>query len=491
MFSLQQGKKTQTQLPLHYSSLAWDTSTLEQTKFQPFSQARGMMDSTPWSNRSNPPLYQLETPTAAQTLFGNPENYITEAKHPAEHQVTFSLHQPEDTEPVLDFTLHQAEREQQFQEDVFRGFSTEECGGDVSHVGRRKSKIYLKDETPATSSTPQTVPDSPGMEVELSNCTDMNCSCLQHNYGPMSGCDMTPSYPCAKGYLSSDSDDDRQCYHSCPSAVSSYMDQVCCEVSHNSNLGVQDNEQQRHIQSRLPTPPLKPQINLIDNQEVIEYMAGSDKGVGSNRQHTGSGTAQFESELCKCKKTSNETQDMGTQTDDKPKAETCDSSTQCSLVLHSATKATAPFDLPVMHPATRRQTHTTSGPNTQAVSTGNGRNGGKHMPWNNKKSRASSLSENKIINKFPAINSDGKGIPQRPINPFLDVLSMTYGKGEENREGKDERGQEENGRLMKDLSNEVREEVTCATKVNRLAEETQTLQEIADILLLLKQRKDE
>ncbi|KAM6961569.1 uncharacterized protein redic1, partial [Tautogolabrus adspersus] len=338
MFSLQQGNKTQTQ---YYSSPPWDTSTLEQTKFQPFSQARGMMDSTPWSNRSNPPLYQLETPTAAQALFGSPEKYITEVNDHAEHQVTFTLKQPKDTEPVLDFTLHQAEMEQQFQEDVFRGFSTEECGGEVSHVGRGKSKIYLRDETPDTSSTPQTVPDSPGMEVELSNCTGMNCSCLQHNYGPMSCCDMSPSYPCAKGYLSSDSDDDQQCYHSCPSAISSYMDQICCEVSHNSNLGLQDNEQQSHIQPRLPTPSLKSQMNLIDNQEVIEYMAGSDKGVGSNRQQTGRSTDQFESELCKCKKTANESQDVGTQTDDKPMAETCDASTQCSFVLHSASKAPA------------------------------------------------------------------------------------------------------------------------------------------------------
>lgn len=60
----------------------------------------------------------------------------------------------------------------------------------------------------------------------------------------------------------------------------------------------------------------------------------------------------------------------------------------------------------------------------------------------------------------------------------------------ENKEGRNERGQRENGRLMKDLANEVREEVTSATRADRLSEEAETLQEIADILLLLKQRKE-
>lgn len=57
------------------------------------------------------------------------------------------------------------------------------------------------------------------------------------------------------------------------------------------------------------------------------------------------------------------------------------------------------------------------------------------------------------------------------------------------RAGRDERGQEENGRLMKDPSSEVREVVTAATKVSRYSEEAATLQEIANILLLLKQRE--
>ena len=45
----------------------------------------------------------------------------------ARHGVAFCLNQPEDKEPMLDFTLNQSEAEQHFEGDVFRGFSTEEC----------------------------------------------------------------------------------------------------------------------------------------------------------------------------------------------------------------------------------------------------------------------------------------------------------------------------------------------------------------------------
>ncbi|XP_044042790.1 uncharacterized protein LOC122871572 isoform X2 [Siniperca chuatsi] len=457
--NLQQRSQAQAQLPPHCSPPPWDTSGLVQTEFQPFSHPRGMTDSIPWSCGSNPPLYQLETPSASQVLFGTTEPDNTEANDHARHEVTFSLNQPEDREGMLDFTLNQSETEQQFEEDVFRGFSTEECEREASHFGRGKSKIYLKDETPVKSSTPQTVPDSQCIGTEVSNCPDMDFSCLEHNNGPMNGCDYSPSYSCRRGYLSSDSNDDEECCEPCLQAASSYMDQVCCADSLNQNLG-------------------------------------PDKALGSNSQQTGGNTAQFESPqdlahtqssaLCKCKKTSNATQDAGTQTVGNPTAETCDASTQCSFVVDSATKADGfnlclpPVEGSVQHPATGRQTDTAAEPNTHTSSSEKASSGGKHTPWSKKKSRAGSLS-----------GSDSKVILKRPINPFLDAVSMTDGRGIENQEGRDERGQQENGRLMKDLSNDVREEVTSATRVNRLSEEAETLQEIADILLLLKQRKKE
>lgn len=51
----------------------------------------------------------------------------TEAWDQAGREVTFSLGQLEDKEPVLDYTLHREESQRQFEGEVFRGFSTEEC----------------------------------------------------------------------------------------------------------------------------------------------------------------------------------------------------------------------------------------------------------------------------------------------------------------------------------------------------------------------------
>lgn len=56
--------------------------------------------------------------------------YHSKARGLERHQVTFSLNQAGDKERVLDFTLNQSESEQQFEEDVFRGFSNEEYDRD-------------------------------------------------------------------------------------------------------------------------------------------------------------------------------------------------------------------------------------------------------------------------------------------------------------------------------------------------------------------------
>ncbi|XP_059181880.1 uncharacterized protein LOC131960637 [Centropristis striata] len=486
----------------HCSPPPWDTSGLEQNKFQPFSQPRGITDSIPWSYGSNPPPYQLETPTAAKVLFRNPEPDNMEARDQARHEATLSLNKPPDREPMLDFTINQSETDQQIDSDLFRGFSKTEA----SHFGRGKPKIYLKNETPAESSAPQTVPDSQCMEVErnnhmhnLSNCSDMNFqACLEHNKGLMNGCEYSPSYSCRGGCLSSDcnDDDDKDHCEPCLQATSACMDQASSVDGPNPNLGPQANPNQRHTKPRPPTPLLRPQRNIRDNPKIVEKASSPVKASESNRQHTGSNTALLESpqsqssELCKCKKKSNETQDAGTQTVYDTTAETCDASTQCSFVLDSETKASGynlclPLvEVSVQHPATGRQTDTAAEPSAHTPSAGKESSGDKYTPWTENISRAGFQSGCSLINI-----GDGKVNLQRDINPFL-YVSMAGGRGKENQEGRDERGQQENGRLMKDVSNEVKEEVTSATRANRLPEEAETLQEIADILLLLKQRKE-
>lgn len=50
----------------------------------------------------------------------------TDSRNHARQEVTFSLDQPEDREQMLDFTFNRSETQQQIEEDVFRGFSTED-----------------------------------------------------------------------------------------------------------------------------------------------------------------------------------------------------------------------------------------------------------------------------------------------------------------------------------------------------------------------------
>ncbi|KAI4803274.1 hypothetical protein KUCAC02_006825 [Chaenocephalus aceratus] len=467
LFPLQMNlqQRSQMQLP-HCSPPPWDTSGLKQTKFQPFSLPRVMENSISWSCGSKTPLYQLKTPTAAEVLFGSPKPDNTEAMDQARRDVSFSLNQPEGEEAMLDFTLNQSETEQQFEGEVFRGFSTEECEEEAAHYGKGPSKIYLKDETPAESS--QTVPDSQSMEVEdsdlihFSNCTDMNLSCLEHNNVLMNGCEYSPSHSCGRGYLSSDSDDEEECCQPYLQASSSYP--ACCAESLNPNPVSQGNPEQRHIKPRPLTPLLKPQ-SFRDKQTLVENISFP----------VPSPQAQC-SEMCKCQKKANETRDAGTQT----AAVTCDAETQCSAVEDGATAefnwCVPPVDVSVQHPATGRQTAAAT-EKTHTASTGKATSGEKLTPWVKKKPKAGSLSGSSIIN-----NIDGKVILQKH---FLDALSVTDGRGK----GRDEGEPQENGRLVKDLSNEAREEVTSASRADRLSEEAETLQEIVDILLLLRQRK--
>ncbi|XP_034090225.1 uncharacterized protein LOC117558274 isoform X3 [Gymnodraco acuticeps] len=426
LFPLQMNlqQRSQMQLP-HCSPPPWDTSGLKQTKFQPFSLPRVMENSISWSCGSKTPLYQLKTPTAAEVLFGSPKPDNTEAMDQGRRGVSFSLNQPEGEEAMLDFTLNQSETEQQFEGEVFRGFSTEECEEEAAHYGRGPSKIYLKDETPAESS--QTVPDSQCMEVEDS--------------------DLIHEEECCQPYLQ---------------ASSSYP--ACCAESLNPNPVSQGNPEQRHIKPRPLTPLLKPQ-SFRDKQTLMENISFPVL----------SPQAQC-SEMCKCQKKANETRDAGTQT----AAVTCDAETQCSAAEDGATAefnwCVPPVDVSVQHPATGRQTDAAA-EKTHTASTGKATSGEKLTPWVKKKPKAGSLSGSSIIN-----NIDGKVILQKH---FLDALSVTDGRGK----GRDEGERQENGRLVKDLSNEAREEVTSASRANRLSEEAETLQEIADILLLLRQRK--
>nr|XP_040030152.1 uncharacterized protein LOC120817733 isoform X1 [Gasterosteus aculeatus aculeatus] len=461
-----------------------------------FSQPRGMTDSSPWSCGSNPSLYQLETPTAARVIFKSPEN--KECLNPARDQVTFPFNQLEDKQPILEFGLSQSETEQRYDGDGFRGFSLRECGREAPVFRGGTSKIYLTDETPAPSSTPQTVPDTQSLEVAgsnhvcLSNCADENFSpaCFEHS-GPLNGCECSPSYSCSRGYFGSDSDDEEGC-QSRLQATASNLDHPFCADTLKTFIGSQGNPKQR------PTKP-GPLLNFRDNQEAKETVVFQVKSSGSSSQQTGTDTLQLatppalaqtpRSELCACQKTANKTRDAETQTADRPESETRSASTQCSVVVVEAAVLSScqpPVDVSVQHPATGGQTDTAAKPRAHTPPSHRCRSGEKHTPWTKKQSGAGSLSGSSCTNKC----TDDRVTVQRPTNPFLDPLSTSDGREKVTREVRNERGRHKNGRPTKGLSNEATEEVTSFTGADGPSEDADTLQEIADILLLLKQGKE-
>lgn len=220
-------------------------------------------------------------------------------------------------------------------------------------------------------------------------------------------------------------------------SASSYVEQACCVDPTNQG------SQQRQSQPRPPTPLIKPKMSFRVAGESMENVLCPDKALGSSSQQIGSGTTQFafphpgaesqSPELCKCKKPPSETRDAATQTAGSPAAETRDASTQCRFVAEGASTAAGfnlylpPVDVPLQQPATGRQAETAAEPNTHTAPSGNARSGVKQTPWSKKKAGATPGSH--TINKFTANTRDGKVFLQRPINPFLDVVTMTDGRG--------------------------------------------------------------
>ncbi|KAF0029564.1 hypothetical protein F2P81_018669 [Scophthalmus maximus] len=355
--------------------------------FQPFSQPRGMTDNLPWSCGSDPALYQQETPTAAQVLFGSPEPDVSDVRV---RDVSFSLDQTEDKESALDFTLHQSDAEQHFEEDVFRGFSNED------------------DEKEAY----------PG-----------------HNSGHVENCGYSQSYSCAGCYLSSDSNDEEEYCPPCLQAsASSHAEQACC--AHASNQGSKGEPEHGPL-----TPHIKPQMNVKVDETVTNNAA--DKASGSGGRRLRSGTAQsasirppvqtLTSEIFECRTLSGETRDAGTQT---VAWERCDASTQCGFLIGSAAPGFSiglpPVGVSVQCLATGRQTDTAAAsaePSTHtAAATGNG--GGKHTPWSRKKPEAGSPPGGcGFVTKFSANNDDSKVSPETHGGRFPEALSSTAGRG--------------------------------------------------------------
>lgn len=196
------------------------------------------------------------------------------------------------------------------------------------------------------------------------------------------------------------------------------MDQPRCSDDINSNS-------QWNHQPGPHTPQIISTRNPRNNQNVLESIANRYKAPARQSQESSSsGPGTENSELCKCRNVSTETEEAATQTDHIWTPETCDASTQYSFVSDSETRTSRlssnqpNADISEQPPATEMQTD--AEPKTSSK---NSRSEVKQMLWSKKKSKTGSLSGSSSAHKFNA-NNGTKVLLQRPTNPFVDFMSM-------------------------------------------------------------------
>ncbi|XP_014870635.1 uncharacterized protein redic1 isoform X3 [Poecilia latipinna] len=432
LFPLQTNEQKQSltlSQPLpHYSPPPWDTSALQQAEFQPFSQPRGMTNPISWSVRSNPPSFQLETPTPSHVLFRSPKPDKTEAGGHGGHSGPFCLDQLETNQPTLDFPISQSEPIHLFEENIFTMFNDNTHGTESALFGNGCSKIYLRKESSVRLSSPQTVPSPQAVGME-----------------------------------------DESCCESCGHESGFYLDEACSDNLKSASQRITVLSQPRPL-----TPLTRSSVNVGDSQNMKPNEASTDNKASGCQLSVSSVTppSTHNSKVCRCKKA--ESRDAATQTVCSGTAGTCDVSTQCSFDANDETKVRAlcrpavdaSRQFPVNERETDMETQTLRAPSQGSASKG-------ATPWSRKESRTG--SGGRVFNIVPS-----ERILQEPINPLLGVWRP---KGEENGDESEQTGPDREN-LVKEESDEGREEVRGHT----LSEEVETLREIADVLLLLRQK---
>ncbi|XP_014864986.1 PREDICTED: uncharacterized protein C12orf40 homolog isoform X2 [Poecilia mexicana] len=431
LFPLQTNEQKQSltlSQPLpHYSPPPWDTSALQQAEFQPFSQPRGMTNPISWSVRSNPPSFQLETPTPSHVLFGSPKPDKTEAGGHGGHSGPFCLDQLETNQPMLDFPISQSEPIHLFEENIFTMFNDNTHGTESALFGNGCSKIYLRKESSVRLSSPQTVPSPQAVGMELSNGTHRNSSkfvkCLQVS-SSVSVCML-----------------DESCCESCGHESGFYLDEACSDNLKSASQRITVLSQPRPL-----TPLTRSSVNVGDSQNMKPNEASTDNKASGCQQSVSSVTppSSHNSRVCRCKKA--ESRDTATQT---VCSGTCDVSTQCSFDANGETKAKAlcrsavdaSRQFPVNERETDMETQTLRAPSQGSASKG-------ATPWSRKESRTG--SGGRIFNIVPS-----ERILQGPINPLLGVWRP---EGEENGDESEQTGPGREN-LVKEESDEGREEV--------------------------------
>ncbi|PWA14665.1 hypothetical protein CCH79_00014379 [Gambusia affinis] len=437
LFPLQTNEQKQSltlSQPLsHYSPPLWDTSALQQADVVPFSQPRGMTNPISWSVRSKPSSFQLETPTPSQLYsFLNPGSLDfmfdyskTEAGGHGGHSSPFCLDQLETNQPMLDFPISQSEPIHLFEENVF----TMRTLWEWMLKGISQKGIHSEAFIPS-----------------LSNGTHRNSSKFVKRL------------------------QDESCCESCGHESGFYLDEVCSDNLKSASQRITVLSQPGPL-----TPLTRSSVNVGNNQNMMPNEVSTDNKASGSQQSGSSGTppSTHNSEVCRCKKA--ESRDAATQTVCSGAAGMCDVSTQCSFDANGETKAKAlcrpAVDASQQFTVNERETDMET-QTLRAPSKGSASKEGA-TPWSWKESRTG--SRGRIFNIVPS-----ERILQGPINPLLGVWRP---KGEDNGDEGEQRGPDREN-LVKEEADEGREEVRGHT----LLEEVETLREIADVLLLLRQK---
>ncbi|XP_056133841.1 uncharacterized protein LOC130110692 [Lampris incognitus] len=335
----------------------------------------------------------------------------------------------------------------------------------------------------------------------------MTPSCPELTNCPKKCCDSSSHNSLWAAYLSADSDGVEN------GCRSSHLGQASIVETCYPNQSSQVAPQQGHSQPGLLTPLTKRSGNHRD-QRAVENTGLFDGTCGGNNRHTGSKKPLFisfqpspQSQSCEIhqhKLAPVETQDAGIQTTVVPARETSDTSTQYSPVQEAAKPIEflfrAPVDISIQNSATRGQAGCRNEREEQTTPRAlldDHRKETEHTPRSksSKEPKAWHLPVTSFVKQYPTHNTESRITTWRPKGLSTGAQSKTIDTemSEQDCGGADERGMTdlvEKGSPMKSLPEE-RDEAASARKVSRLSEETETLQEIADILLMLKQRKKE
>ncbi|XP_046878451.1 uncharacterized protein LOC124469310 isoform X3 [Hypomesus transpacificus] len=484
-------------------SVYLDVTLCSALQFRPYSHPSGMRESPPGGAvPAGPPRYH-QTPSLSTVLFGSTGS--TETRNKDIHTLGFSLKQP-DSEELLT------------EEELFRGFSNEFRSD--AYFGKGNSKISLKADSQNSSSKPPDVkqPHSihpiPDSLTQLSDCADVTSSCLEQNHASVDCGGSSPSYSPRGGYFSSESDDENDC-HQC---VQERPHSLPAQLRPDGTLGASE--------ASPWSPPPAPCERSPGSRSSYDLGAGTSPGLSerlcncasSNCSLTDRGGRYRAQSLitARHKIVATQTRDMGTQTVLPETCQTTEASTQCSFAPERNTNnhcqcCTLGNDSKQLCVAAGGVVPTQVHRGQASPRDGGLRHGARpdwirvrreeqeHTPWRRVttgEDRTGHLSINSVHKPLHLL-TESRVSMQSPATPILgDVLSTNVTESDKQMDQRVDRVKgevldpvgREGEALITNLA-EKQQKVTSEDGVTRLSEEDQTLHEISDVLLMLKERK--